>query len=204
MLVLAAPWFVYMYLRFREDFVNGYFLDENVRLFAASRFANQPRLLVLLPDSRRSACCRGPGSLIGRADRRYPGAGCAASRLDGIEVLLWAWTVAIVGFFTLSTFKLDHYVFPAAPALCLLCARAWSDAAPRAAAVVVMQDRASACGSLVRSSFSVGVGRGYFPVARLDLPPLAMSIPFALTLAGIADGRDPRRAAAIAATSRGW
>ena len=48
-------------------------------------------------------------------------------RLDGVETMLWGWTLAIVGFFTLSTFKLDHYVFPAAPALCLLCARAWSD-----------------------------------------------------------------------------
>jgi 4-amino-4-deoxy-L-arabinose transferase-like glycosyltransferase len=48
-------------------------------------------------------------------------------RLDGVETMLWGWTLAVVGFFTLSTFKLDHYVFPAAPALCLLCARAWSD-----------------------------------------------------------------------------
>src|SRR6202022_4325915 len=39
---VAAPWFFYMYLRFRQDFVNGYVLDEHVRLFAASRFANQP------------------------------------------------------------------------------------------------------------------------------------------------------------------
>jgi 4-amino-4-deoxy-L-arabinose transferase-like glycosyltransferase len=47
--------------------------------------------------------------------------------VDGVETMLWAWTPAVVGFFTLSTFKLDHYVFPAAPALCLLCARAWGD-----------------------------------------------------------------------------
>ncbi len=39
---LALPWFIYMYLRFRQDFVNGYVLDENFRLFATSRFANQP------------------------------------------------------------------------------------------------------------------------------------------------------------------
>jgi hypothetical protein len=29
--------------------------------------------------------------------------------------------------FTNSSFKFDHYGFPAAPALCLLCARAWHD-----------------------------------------------------------------------------
>ena len=47
--------------------------------------------------------------------------------LDSVETMLWGWTLAIVGFFTLSTFKLDHYLFPAAPALFLLSARAWSD-----------------------------------------------------------------------------
>ncbi len=40
--VLSAPWFVYMYGRFGRAFVDGYFLDENIRLFAASRFGNQP------------------------------------------------------------------------------------------------------------------------------------------------------------------
>jgi 4-amino-4-deoxy-L-arabinose transferase-like glycosyltransferase len=114
-LAIASPWFVYMYARFREDFVNGYFLDENVRLFASSRFANQPRFwfyfqilaLGLLPWT---------GLVIGRAvdDIR---ARLRGEPADGIEVLLWSWTIAIVGFFTLSTFKLDHYVFPAAPAL---------------------------------------------------------------------------------------
>jgi hypothetical protein len=44
------------------------------------------------------------------------------------ERLLWSWSIAVVGFFTLSGFKLDHYIFPAAPALCLLSAAAWSQA----------------------------------------------------------------------------
>jgi len=182
-LVIASPWFVYMYARFREDFVNGYFLDENLRLFASSRFANQPRFwfyfqilaLGLLPWT---------GLVIGRAvdDIR---ARLRGEPVDGIEVLLWSWTIAIVGFFTLSTFKLDHYVFPAAPALCLLCARAWSDARqePRQP-----RHAGSRVGVWVAGPLLVllGVAAGYFLVVRLDLPALAMSIPFALTLAGIA------------------
>jgi len=182
-LVISAPWFVYMYSRFREDFVNGYLLDENVRLFASSRFANQPRFwfyfqilaLGLLPWT---------GLVVGRAvdDVR---ARLRGEQMDGVEVLLWAWTIAIVGFFTLSTFKLDHYVFPAAPALCLLCARAWSDVwedAHRA------RHAASRTGIWIAGPLLVvlGVAVGYFLVVRLDLPPLAMLIPFALTLAGIA------------------
>jgi hypothetical protein len=39
---VSAPWFVYMYVRCKDDFVNGYILDENVRLFAGTRFGNQP------------------------------------------------------------------------------------------------------------------------------------------------------------------
>ena len=39
---ISAPWFVYMYLRFRSDFVAGYLLDENIRLFATDRFRDQP------------------------------------------------------------------------------------------------------------------------------------------------------------------
>jgi 4-amino-4-deoxy-L-arabinose transferase-like glycosyltransferase len=41
------------------------------------------------------------------------------------EVLLWAWSVVVIGFFSLARFKLDHYIFPAAPACCLLAAHAW-------------------------------------------------------------------------------
>ena len=37
-LALSAPWFIYMWLRFREDFVAGYVLDENIRLYATNRF----------------------------------------------------------------------------------------------------------------------------------------------------------------------
>jgi 4-amino-4-deoxy-L-arabinose transferase-like glycosyltransferase len=180
-ILLAAPWFFYMYVRFRQDFVNGYILDENLRLFAGSRFGNQPgfwfyfRILAagLLPWT---------GLLIGRliddvraAWRREP--------LDSIEVLLWVWTWTIVGFFTMSTFKLDHYVFPAAPALCLLSARAWSDVRARQ---WDPRNRAARIGLYLIGPFlvAVGLGCGYFLIARLELPTAAIVVPIALTIAG--------------------
>ncbi len=178
---LASPWFVYMYLRFHQDFVNGYFLDENVRLFAGRRFGGQPRFwfyfqilaLGLLPWT---------GLVVGRAfdDLR---AWRRKEPLDSVEVLLWAWTIAIAGFFTLSTFKLDHYVFPAAPSLCLLAARAWSDvgADPRSRRHLASRIGLYAVGPLL---VVLGLASGYFLVARLALPPLAMAIPVALTMAG--------------------
>jgi hypothetical protein len=112
----------------------------------------------------------------------------AAIRGDGIdstEVLFWAWTAAVVFFFSLSPFKLDHDVFPAAPTLCLLCARAYLD---------LRDDRLSPRHTGVRVGMhmvgpmlvAIGVGCGYFLVERLDLPKSAAVVPVALTLAGAA------------------
>src|SRR4029077_5713338 len=102
---------------------------------------------------------------------------------DGVETMLWGWTLAVVGFFTLSTFKLDHYVFPAAPALCLLCARAWTDlrtdpdrrrhAATRVGFYLI--------GPLL---LAIGVACAYFLSARLALPAGAGVVPAALVLTG--------------------
>jgi 4-amino-4-deoxy-L-arabinose transferase-like glycosyltransferase len=180
---LAAPWFVYMYLRFHQDFINGYFLDENVRLFSSSRFGNQPRFWFYF-QILAVGFLPWTGVIVGRAidDAR---AAMRKERLDGVETLLWAWTIAIVGFFTLSTFKLDHYVFPAAPSLCLLCARAWSDVRtdPQSRRHAAARVGVYAAGPLL---VVIGVACGYFLVARLALPPLAMAIPVALTAAGLA------------------
>ena len=46
-------------------------------------------------------------------------------------VALALWAVGVLVLFTLSPFKLPHYGLPAYPALALLAARAWQDAAPR-------------------------------------------------------------------------
>jgi 4-amino-4-deoxy-L-arabinose transferase-like glycosyltransferase len=67
----------------------------------------------------------------------------ANARLWG---LLGLWAVVVVGFFTVSPFKLPHYGLPAFPALALLAARAWDDciealpgaATPRALMVPVL------------------------------------------------------------------
>ena len=58
----------------------------------------------------------------------------AQARLWGLLAL---WSVLVVGFFTLSPFKLPHYGLPAFPALALLVARVWDesiDAQPGAVA----------------------------------------------------------------------
>jgi 4-amino-4-deoxy-L-arabinose transferase-like glycosyltransferase len=45
------------------------------------------------------------------------------------ERLLWLWIVVVLAFFSIARFKLDHYIFPAAPACCLLAAYGWREAA---------------------------------------------------------------------------
>jgi 4-amino-4-deoxy-L-arabinose transferase-like glycosyltransferase len=180
-LVLSAPWFVYMWLRFRQDFIAGYVLDENIKLYAANRFGGRwdPwfyfRVLAggLLPWT---------GLLLGRLfdDARRL---IRDKKIDPLEALLWCWTVAIVGFFSLSRFKLDHYVFPAAPALSLLCALAWAE---------VRAHTLSRLSAGVRFGFQtvgpilviIGAGGGYFMIARLELPTAAIIVPVVMLAAG--------------------
>jgi 4-amino-4-deoxy-L-arabinose transferase-like glycosyltransferase len=179
---ITAPWFVYMYLRFRQAFVDGYVLDENFRLFATSRFANQPGFWFYF-QILAAGLLPWTGLLVGRLvddvrklRRREP--------LDGIEILLWSWVMAIVGFFSLSTFKLDHYVFPAAPALCLICARAWSDVR---ADQWASRNTGSRFGLHLIGPFlvAVGLGCGYFLIARLALPTSAVIVPAVLVVSGV-------------------
>jgi 4-amino-4-deoxy-L-arabinose transferase-like glycosyltransferase len=183
-LIVAMPWFLYMGWRFRDAFFDGYLFDENIRLFASDRYTPTAsssvwfyfRVLAagLLPWT---------GLIVGRLydDVR------AWWRRDGsmppIDVMLWSWTIAIVLFFTASKFKLDHYVFPTAPTLCLLGARAWvavrerpTDATHRGARIGVRL-----VGPLLLVVSIVG---GYFLIARLALPIAALTVPIAVGLAG--------------------
>jgi len=172
---LSAPWFLYMYLRFQQDFLNGYVLDENVRLFAANRFANQPGFTFYL-QILAAGMLPWTGLTMGRLVDDLHDA-VRGVHIDAVEATLWAWTAAIVGFFTLSTFKLDHYVFPAAPALCVLTARAWLDTRPASRFA-----RHTVGPMLVVA----GIAIAYLMVVRLALPAGAMVVPAAMIACGAA------------------
>jgi 4-amino-4-deoxy-L-arabinose transferase-like glycosyltransferase len=181
-IALSLPWFVYMWLRFRDAFVAGYLLDENVKLFASNRFNTKFDPLFYF---RVLAAGMLPwtGLLIGKLwddGRSY-----RARSLDSSSTLLWCWAFAILAFFTASRFKLDHYVFPAAPALCLLSARAWADVRAR---IATPANAGSRLGVQTIGPILVlaGAGGGYFMIARLDLPNAAIIAPFVMLAAGIA------------------
>src|SRR6185503_19964742 len=96
---ISAPWFVYMYLRFRGDFVAGYLFDENIRLFATDRFADQPPFWFYF-QILATGMLPWTGIVIGRlVDDVAP---WKRNGSRNVDVLLWAWTLAIVGFFTFS------------------------------------------------------------------------------------------------------
>jgi 4-amino-4-deoxy-L-arabinose transferase-like glycosyltransferase len=71
-----------------------------------------------------------PWSLIALAR----GADVLRARWKGVrpsveELVLWLWLLVVIGFFTAARFRLDHYIFPSAPACCLLAAVGWRRAA---------------------------------------------------------------------------
>jgi 4-amino-4-deoxy-L-arabinose transferase-like glycosyltransferase len=179
---IAGPWFIYMYVRFGQDFVNGYALDENLRLFAASRFANQPGPMFYL-QILAVGFLPWTGLLLGRlVDHAI--AVVRGERLDPAETLLWLWTLVIVAFFSASRFKLDHYVFPAAPALCVLGARAWDDlqTQPLLRRHVGARFGAFTIGPVL---IAIGCAIGYLLVTQLALPRAALWVSAAIVGCGV-------------------
>jgi 4-amino-4-deoxy-L-arabinose transferase-like glycosyltransferase len=182
---ISAPWFVYMYLRFRDDFIAGYLLDENIRLFATDRFTGQPGALFYF-EILATGMLPWTAMLIGRFVDDVRGVlGNSARRMpDNVEIILWAWTIAVVGFFSLSRFKLDHYVFTAAPSLCLLLGRAWTDLRAHPDSP---EHRGARVGLLLvgPSLILLGAAAAYFLLAQLNLPAAAMLVPVVVGGAGL-------------------
>lgn len=175
----GLPWPLYMLVRFGREFVDGYILNENLKLFATPMYAGQPGwyfylsivLVGMLPWS---------GLLLARAAgtiRSFR----AGRTVDLPDVILWCWVLALVVFFSCSQFKLDHYVFPTTPALCLLCSRLWHDAADGGA------DRLSRLAVQTIGPILVvaSVVMVYAAVALLDLDRGFLIVPAALGLAGL-------------------
>lgn len=180
----ASPWFVWMYAHFGDAFIQGYVLAGNV-YYVTKPPSFSGRAVSHLYYARAFAGGFFPWSAIaaGRAldlvlrRRMEP-------RISADEKLLWLWAALVVGFFSLARFKLDHYIFPAAPAVCLIAAKAWRDAADQAAwwpgtRFTVM---GLAAALVVAGSFT----SVYMFELDLELPESAIILPIVLTLGGVA------------------
>jgi 4-amino-4-deoxy-L-arabinose transferase-like glycosyltransferase len=177
----ASPWFVWMQGRFGSDFVQGYLLAGNLFYFTQPvEFSS--RVISHTFYARAFAGAFFPCSVL-VIGRGVDGLRRRVGSLDTVEALLWTWMFVVIGFFTLARFKLDHYIFPAAPACCLIGARAWRDAAADETAGW------SATRIAVLTIAALLVAGGSFTSVYLwkldlQLPPVAIVLPLALVAGG--------------------
>jgi len=180
----ASPWFVWMEGRFGDQFVNGYLLAGNLWYFTQPQvFSSRAISHTFYARVFASAFFPWSAIVIGRGVDLTRGFR-SGIRIETDEKLLWIWTIIIVGFFSAARFKLDHYIFPAAPSCCLLAAYAWHRASERLDASnggTHVSVFAVAAILIVGGTFS----SVYMFQLNLDLPPTALALPIALTVGGI-------------------
>jgi len=181
-LALATPWFYLMWRRFGTQFVDQYVLYNNLQLFGkplyrSSRypfFYGRVFLTAFLPWS--------PILLARIAD--IVRSRTSIRDLQFGEIVLFSWVLTVIAFFSFSWFKLDTYIFPAAPAVCLLAANAWQktkDTEPdgswvRRSLVVI---------PIVLALGGVGVWIFLFQL-NLPIPGYAVLLPLSLIVGGTA------------------
>jgi 4-amino-4-deoxy-L-arabinose transferase-like glycosyltransferase len=178
-LLISAPWFLWMWHRYGQTFIDGYVLRENLWLYAKPLYNRHPRYWYYLPVLATGML---PWTLIlvGRAVDYVRG-----TAVRDVERLLWAWVLAIVGFFTFSLFKYDHYAFPAAPALCLIAAHGWHQVR-RTPDLRRYVGTALGCFAAGAMMIIVGVLLVLaIPQLPLDLPHVAQLMPISLIAGGL-------------------
>ena len=124
----ACPWFMWMWGRFGDEFINGYVFAGNVWYFTEpASFSGRTTSATFY--LRIFATAFFPWSLV-VIGRLMDVAARGRNRSTPPEAqILWIWLLVVIGFFTAARFRLDHYIYPAAPACCLIAARAWHSAA---------------------------------------------------------------------------
>ncbi|TAK14617.1 MAG: glycosyltransferase family 39 protein [Acidobacteria bacterium] len=175
---LSSPWFLYMWWRFGYAFVDGYFLRENILLYAAQLFETTRSPAFYLRVAAVGFLPFTP-LLIGRLVDAWRG-----DRVSDIERLMWAWAAGITLFFSFSRFKLDHYIYPVLPALALIAANAWCRL------VKAESIRAHAGTAVASATIALTlIGAGVYTYLKLDTLPVELTgsmraVPSALALAG--------------------
>ncbi len=120
MLAVAVPWYVLMWMRHGNDYLQSFFVGDNFERFATDRF-NDPRpwwfyLPVvaggLLPWTPLALVWLGPITQFLRRRRD----------VGTIDLRLLLWAVLPLVFYTLSVGKQPRYVLPVLPPLALLLA----------------------------------------------------------------------------------
>ena len=181
----GSPWFLWMNWRFGREFVQGYLLAGNLWYFTQPQvFSARAISHVFYVRAFAGAFFPWSAIVVGRGIDLLRGLRAGvASTID--ETLLWLWVLVVIGFFSIARFKLDHYIFPAAPACCILAARAWHAAAndqgrqwfaTRASVLTV-------AGLLIAGG---AFGCVFLFKLNLELPDAAILLPLTLFAGGVA------------------
>ncbi len=127
--LVAAPWFLWMWIHFGNQFTRDYLVVGNLWYFTnPATMSNRSGGFGFY--ARAFFAGFFPWSLVtlgGGLDslRQWRNGSPAPPE----RILLWIWVGVVVAFFSAAGFKVDYYIFPAAPACCILAAVFWVRAA---------------------------------------------------------------------------
>ena len=187
--LLSLPWFVWMYYALGWHFVHQYVLAGNIYYVTQPpSFSNRAFNHTLYVSTFFAGFF--PWSIVvigGALDtmRRWR----AAIKIPPEEILLWVWVGVVFVFFSLARFKVDRYVYPAAPACCLLAARAWMSLSIFRPDLAAARDNIFARWSVAALGLILVVagavaGFSLFDLG-LELPRTALLIPISLVAGGL-------------------
>ncbi|MEO5739813.1 MAG: glycosyltransferase family 39 protein [Vicinamibacterales bacterium] len=199
--LLSLPWFVWMYHALGWNFVHQYVLAGNLYYITQPQsFSNRSFNHTLYISTFLAGFF--PWSIIalgGAIDtmRRWR----ARITIPPAEILLWAWVGVVFIFFSIARFKVDRYVYPAAPACCLLAARAWMSVSVFRPELAAARDNIFTGWSVIALGVilvGVGIASGFslFDLG-LELPRAAVLIPISFVAGGLMLGATILRRRAV-------
>ena len=185
----SLPWFVWMWITFRGQFLQQYFLAGNLwyvtqpQSFSTRQYNHTLYLSTFLGGFF-------PWSIVllgGGVDAIWRWRRQQSVRPG--EILLWVWIATVFIFFSLARFKVDRYVYPAAPACCLLAGQAWMSVGAGGRRESIKATSGALWAIAAAGVCLIGLGlAAAFSISRvgLDLPRAAAVIPISLALGGAA------------------
>lgn len=177
----AVPWFAWMWRHFGDAFIEQYVVHGNV-WYITHPVAFRESNTFFYVGTFFGAFFPWSLLLAGRAVDRLLIRRFVASRFGTPEALLWVWTIAVVGVFSAARFKLDTYIYPAAPAVCLIAARGWASAREKSEAAFGQRAAIAATG-VVFLIAGVVLAATMFDL-NLRVSPWAIVLPVGLGAAG--------------------
>lgn len=120
---LATPWFLWMYFHYGDAFVQGYFGLGHAGYLAPRASASSSdwtfyARMFMTSFFPWSFVAVGYGVDTLRRWRR-------GTPVDPLDVAMWLWIAVVLLVFTMVPFRVDRYIYPAAPACCVLAVRGW-------------------------------------------------------------------------------